>query len=106
MYCFTSSTVKKCRATSSIPPRQAKRGRSTRRPGGTDQALAILIALCSASMPAGNSCRGGRHGGRHGHDAVLGERAKGGRRDQLQGRGTRTGLHLDPRGRAGGEAEQ
>ena len=35
MNCFTSSTVKKCRATSSIAPRHAKRGRSVIVPGGT-----------------------------------------------------------------------
>ena len=35
MNCLTSSTVKKCRATSSIAPRQAKRGWSVICPAGT-----------------------------------------------------------------------
>jgi hypothetical protein len=57
MTCFTSSTVKKWRETSSIMPRHAKRGRSVTRPAGAVHALAIRIGLCSASMPAGRSCR-------------------------------------------------
>jgi hypothetical protein len=58
MYCFTSSTVKKCRATSSIAPRHANLGRSVICPAGTvHTAAARRPKFSSDSIAAGSSCR-------------------------------------------------
>ena len=56
MYCFTSFTVKKCRATSSIAPRHSNRGRSVIWPAGTVHCARRPKLICD-SIPAGRSCR-------------------------------------------------
>ena len=75
MNCFTSSTVKKCRATSSIAPRHAKRGRSVIVPGGTLHAAAGALAVRQLHLDRGGEqlpqrLRAAEHaGGRRARDA-------------------------------------
>src|SRR5688572_19668984 len=54
MNCFTSSTVKKCRATSSMEPRHPKRGRSAMVMAGI---VHVPPSLMSDSIDGGRSCR-------------------------------------------------
>src|SRR5688572_3700963 len=54
MNCFTSSTVKKCRATSSMEPRHPKRGRSAMVTAGI---VHVPLSFMSDSIDGGNSCR-------------------------------------------------